>query len=206
MTPRISVALSAAALLGAAILTTTSAYAADPTALSATGALQQVDVPEGTCSATVTAVGGNGGQATTAGGHGASVTATVPIVSGTLTVVVGTPGIRGSRMSDQDPLMSSPDFDPYVGSGGGGGGTFVFEGASTTDAGLLVAAGGGGGGSRNTVPPGLDGATTPDGTRGNDIWVFDGGGAGGTGGLGGGYDPYGGGNGGGGLRGGGNGY
>lgn len=157
------VTLGFAGLLGTATLgVMPSASAAPSVLLPYTGALQQVAVPTGACSATITAIGGNGGQSARPGGRGVSMTATVAVTSPELTVLVGG---AGQTIEPYDVFAG----DAMYGMGaGGGGGSFVFNGPAITADGLLVAAGGGGGGERGRssyagLRNGLDASSGPDG-------------------------------------------
>ena len=74
----------------------------------------------------LTVAGASGGDAYSAGGHGAVVSGVMQLVKGTrLRILIGQKGVKGTSGA------------------GGGGGTFVADGGNT----LLAAAGGGGGGS-----------------------------------------------------------
>jgi len=119
--------------------------------VSYNGALQTVSVPSGTKYAIITAAGagGGGGQVlNTYGGGGDLITASLPINSSSLTVLVG----GGGQTIN------------YGSSGSGGGLSGVFVG-TPSDADALIIAGGGGGGANdslyNTQSNGTDGSLFP---------------------------------------------
>lgn len=121
------------ALLTGFLLTDGPSVKAQSASFSYTGAVQTFTVPC-TDSITITATGGQGGDA---GGLGAEIQGTFKVTPGTvLDILVAQQGTLGS----------------YGSNGGGGGGSFVWVKSDTM---LLIAAGGGGGYSSNGgYPPG----------------------------------------------------
>ena len=116
------------------------------TTFSYTGAEQTYSVPAGITAVTITAVGAPGGaDFGTAGGHGASVTATVPLPrhATTLYVEVGGPGGAGGGFNGGGSSAGG-------GAGGGGASDVRLDPnttpLSTADTRLVVAGGGGGAG------------------------------------------------------------
>ena len=122
-----------------------------------TGASQAITVPAGVTSVTISAAGAQGGSGCScssdyaaAGGNGGSLTATVPVASATLTVLVGgqggtsTSGIGGAGGFNGGAAGGSGNgaFFFNIGAGGGGGASAVMQGGAQ----LVVAGGGGGGG------------------------------------------------------------
>lgn len=154
-------------LKGNAVHTTTFSY---------TGAAQTFSVPEGITKVVITADGAEGGlqgfASCTAGGSGASITATIPIVTPqeTLTVYVGGGGSN----------QPNPGFNGGGGDGlhqGGGGASDVREGGTALSNRVIVAGGGGSGacgggsgsGGNGGAPPpanGVDGTASSDGGGG----------------------------------------
>jgi hypothetical protein len=136
------------------------------------------NVPTGVTSITVTATGGAGGSVgVLAGGRGAAVTATVPVVSDEqLLVGVGgsvaggssTGGIGGGGSSDANTLFP----------GAGGGGASSVGASSFPASGLLVVAAGGGGAAGATA--GGDAGSPGGGAGGGGAGTSSGGGAGGS--------------------------
>ncbi|MBV9810545.1 MAG: Ig-like domain repeat protein [Solirubrobacterales bacterium] len=158
---------------------------------SATGGEQTYTVPSGVDAVTVTAVGAPGGPgggailAHGAGGHGAAVTATVPLSPGTTTLYVEVGGAGGAGTLYPQRGGTAPGGFNSGGSslvGGGGGGASdvrtcsigVCDPASTDS--RLLAAGGGGGGGGGSGGPGCGG----NGGQAGDALVI-GAGAGGPG-------------------------
>lgn len=160
-------------------------------------------VPAGITSLTVTAVGGSGGSCDgTAGGHGASVTATVPAAPGeTLVVGVGANG-GGCGSAPQGAGAGGAGAGGYYGGGaaggvsdafpgnggaGGGGASAVSIAPVWSGVGPLVVAGGGGGAA--VTSPGGDagsaGASTLGGGGGGGAGSLTGEGSGGSPGSGG---------------------
>jgi hypothetical protein len=117
-------------------------------------------VPDGVTSISVTAIGAGGGAGwcvvSSGGGHGASVTATLPVSSGQqLFVGVASPGgsntcgsAAGGGGVGGGAAGGGGSGGGNVGGGGGGGGASVLGSASPSPAfgGVMVVAGGGGGG------------------------------------------------------------
>lgn len=134
-------------------------------------------VPSGVTSLCIVATGaggGGGGNATPGalGGHGAQVTATIPVTPGdTLTINVGSGGGAGTNTGGG-------------GAGGGGGGlTSVYNGATAQ---IIAGGGGGGGGWSNSGGGNGAAAGTAAGGDGDILTGFpDSAGKGGAGGVGG---------------------
>ncbi len=150
---------------------------------SATGSLQEWQVPVGVTSATfeVKAAGGGGSDGApgrAAGGSGAKVTSTLSVGEKTkLKLVVG---IGGRWLTFGEAFGGGGSSSFAIGSpgGGGGGGTFVFsEGGS-----LLIAAGGGGGAGGYEAASSAGGNGGELGAAGAGNGVGGGGGAGSGGG------------------------
>jgi hypothetical protein len=151
--PRITVALASAVLVGGALVGSTSVASATTTVtktLSMTGALQTFTVPTTVCGVTIDATGGSGGDSTSTdsglGGLGARVFGHVSLSPGTMLQVL----VAGAGQSMANPGVT-PGQGGSGGYGGGGGGGIGFAGggggasAVFTSTGPLVTAGGGGG-------------------------------------------------------------
>ena len=143
---------------------------------SATGSLQEWQVPNGVTSATFAVKGAGGGapdHGVPHGGSGAKVTSTLALAEkAKLKLVVGVGGtwLFGGEAYGGGGRGADP---PGSGGGGGGGGSFVFsEGGS-----LLMAAGGGGGGGGYESGSSAGGNGGETGAPGQGNGVSGGGGA-----------------------------
>jgi hypothetical protein len=117
-----------------------------------TGTSQSITVPTSVTQVTIAAAGAQGGAEASAGGEGGSVTAQIPVTSGTLTIDVGQAGLLtgvatygGGGMGGRNNGSS------------GGGASSVLQGSS-----ILLIAGGGGSGA----PGGVGGNSDPGGAGG----------------------------------------
>jgi hypothetical protein len=174
---RLAVLAAAGVTGGAAVLAAgsfaivTPAHAAaltpTPTSLGYTGAVQEVTVPQGVSTMTISAIGGTGGVnnwaggLATSGGFGADITGTMAVTPGEqFDVYVGGRGANAST-HDNDPAggWSASGYgggkgnaaSDYLRTSGAGGGATVI----TDDTGgqvLVVAAGGGGDGGPSGDP------------------------------------------------------
>src|SRR4051794_20870120 len=125
------------------------------------GALSSGTVPDGTCSAKVTAVGGGGASSPASvgagglGGAGASISATFAVVPGQAyggTVGAGgTVPNGGAGAANGGNAGSTANTHP---GGGGGGSTRVTLGGNTA---VIAGGGGGGGGAHSNAPVGAGG-------------------------------------------------
>ncbi len=114
-----------------------------------TGSAQSFTVPAGVTQASVVVAGaaggaganqGNGGYA---GGEGGSVTATIPVTAGSLTVSVGQAGSTGGGSTFGGGGAYGTGFTVSVEGASGGGASSVVQGTSTV---VIAGAGGGGAG------------------------------------------------------------
>ena len=114
--------------------------ASPPCFFSAPGGPYQTQIPPSGCGvATVTVVGGGGGGLIGAGGAGASLLITLPVLPDeNLTVWVGDGGVTRSEYSTTNATLARS-----WGSGGGGGSALLSQTL------ILAVAGGGGGGGAN---------------------------------------------------------
>ena len=148
--------LPAVATASLVAVTAAPALGATSSTFTCTDNEQTYSVPTGATAVTVTAVGGKGDDFFSAdAGYGASVTATVPITSGTSTLYVEV-GCNG--FFDAGGFNGGgSSLDPYSAGGAGGGASDVRTASrdttalGTTDTRLVVAGGGGGGGSQSTT-------------------------------------------------------
>jgi hypothetical protein len=164
-------ALWALALAGSAAALPTNCSQSGSTVtctFSYTGSEQTFTVPAGVSAVAITAVGAPGGAGfpngatASSGGDGATVSATVPVSAGPLSVEVGGGGGNGGANTE----------GPGGFNGGGGGGTDMGGGGGASDVRTcsiancslsssdtrLVVAGGGGGGIVGGGPPGAGGS------------------------------------------------
>lgn len=149
---------------------------------SYTGGTQTYTVPPCVSSITVTVAGAEGGGS--AGGNGASVTATIPVNPGdVITMNAGGTGQAGGGGygGGGTGVLSNNGVAGYASYGGGGASTLSVNGAT-----VIIAGGGGGtGGGSNNVAGGGGGCAT--GITGNSTFGLGGGGgtqvAGGSGGV-----------------------
>ena len=138
-----------------------------------TGAVQQVQVPDGVVKVEVYARGGHGGKEpdTAQGGQGGTVYATVPVTAGQcLDVYVG--GYGGGHGGFGWGRGGDHGTTPTLGKdgAGGGGGSAVVAGGSPR----VVAGGGGGGGGGSEYPNAYPGGTGGDGANGEGPGTPDG--------------------------------